>query len=280
MTLSVVIIGRNDVQHLARSVGTALATRPEGRVEVIYVDDASSDASLSTAQRLCEGKPDAKVLHADENVGIGGARNMGVAASSGDYVYFHDSDDFLSDDGLGRIVSAIDGGSSPDVVLVPFRVQRKESYEDHTPEPYKSVSEIVGWALGAWSTAIRRDLYVQTPERVYAEDVVWHFLQYDRFETFAKVEGGPAYIWDCTNPTAVTRTVEWFWRNSCTLEQLAFSDVLVKQGLKDAYVSDALRNLAALYDVRHGLKKPWVREAWAKRFASCHQRIMSGHFGH
>lgn len=280
MKLSVVIIGRNDAQHIARSVGTALNTRTEG-VEVIFVDDASTDATLSTAQKLCEGKPDAKVLHSDENIGIGGARNLGVAAATGDYIYFHDSDDYLTDDGLSRIVKAIEDGKSPDVVLVPFRTLRTGGYEDHHPMEYKTVESIVGWAVGAWSAAVKRSLYVPTPEKVYAEDVVWHYLQYDRVETFAKVEGKePCYVWDCTNPTAVTRTVEWFWHRSYTLENLAFSNVLVKEGLKDSYVSDTLRNLAALYDVRHQIKKPWVKDAWAKRFSSCYQRIMTGHFGH
>lgn len=280
MKLSIVIIGRNDAQHIARSVGTAVNTRVDG-TEVIFVDDASTDATLSTAQKICEGKPDTKVIHSDVNVGIGGARNLGVKAASGDYVYFHDSDDYLTEDGIKRVVEVIDKGASPDVILVPYRVLRTGGYNDHSPESYEKIYSVAGWAVGAWSAAVKRSLYVKTPENVYAEDVVWHYLQYDRFETFDKVTGkDPVYVWDCTNPTAVTRTVEWFWNRSMTLEHLAFSNILIKEGLKDSYVSDTLRNLAALYDVRHQLKKPWVKDAWADRFRSCYQRIMTGHFGH
>lgn len=281
MLLSVVIIGRNDAQHISRSIGTALRTRPEGDVEVIFVDDASTDATLSTAQKLCDGKQDTKVLHSDVHISAGGVRNIGVREASGDYIYFHDSDDYLSEDGLDRLVKAIKENKSPDVILVPFQVLRTTRYENHAPDTYKELSDTVGWAVGPWSAAFKRSLYVPTPENVYAENVVWHFLQYDKFESFAKVSGNdPVYIWDCTNPNAVTRTVEWFWNRSYTLEQLAFSDILVKEGLKDSYVSDTLRNLAALYDVRHELKKPWVRAVWAKRFTSCYQRMMTGHFGH
>lgn len=280
MKLSIVIIGRNDEQHIARSVGTAIDTRPDG-VEVVFVDDASNDSTLSIAERVCTGKPDVKVLSSDLRLGGGGARNIGVKAATGDYIYFHDSDDYLSEDGIKRIVEVIDNGASPDVILVPFRVFRAKGNEDHVPETFKSVYDAVGWAVGPWSAAFKRSLYVETPEKVYAENVVWHYLQYDRFETFDKVRGKePVYIWDCTNPNAVTRTVEWFWNRSMTLEHLAFSNILVREGLKDSYVSDSLRNLAALYDVRHELKKPWVRDAWARRFRSCYQRIMSGHFGH
>lgn len=281
MLLSVVIIGRNDAHHISRSLGTALKTRHEGDVEVIFVDDASSDATLSTAQRICDGKTNAKVLHSEVNVGIGGARNIGVRAATGDYIYFHDSDDYLAEHGLDRLVKTIKDSKSPDVVLVPFQVLRTGGYVNHSPDSYKELQEIAGWAVGAWSATFKRSLYVPTPEKVYAEDVVWHYLQYDRFESFAKVDGKePVYIWDCTNPSAVTRTVEWFWNKSYTLEHLAFSNILVKEGLKDSYVSDTLRNLAALYDVRHQLRKPWVKDAWAKRFSACYQRIMTGHFGH
>lgn len=280
MKLTVVMICRNDVQHVARSLGTALDTRPDG-VEVVFVDDASTDATFQTAQKIVNGKPNARIIQSEKQVGIGGARNIGVNAASGDYIYFHDSDDYLADDGLKRIVKVIDEGKNPDVILTPFRVLRTGGYENHFPEGYKSIESVVSWAVGAWSAAFRRELYVPTPENVYAEDVVWHYLQYDRFNTFAIVEGKePVYVWDCTNPSAVTRTVEWFWHRSYTLEHLAFSDILIKEGLKDSYVSDTLRNLAAMYDARLKLKKPWVRDAWSKRFSSCYQRVMTGHFGH
>lgn len=280
MVLSIVIIGRNDVQHLARSFGTAISQKTD-EVEVVFVDDASIDATFSTANKLAEGKTNVKVLRSEKNVGIGGARNIGVKAASGGYIYFHDSDDYLAEHGIERILKAIKNGKDPDVILVPFQVLRPGKYENHFPVDYRKIEDVVGWAVGAWSAAFKRSLYVETPENVYAEDVVWHYLQYDRFNTFATVEGKePVYIWDCTNPSAVTRTVEWFWNRSYTLEQLAFTDILVKEGLKDVYVSDTLRNLAALYDARHKLTKPWVKQAWAKRFSSCYQRMMTGHFGH
>ena len=280
MLLTVVIIGRNDAQHIARSLGTVLNTRCES-VEVVFVDDASSDSTFYTAQKLCEGKDNVKVLHSDKNIGIGGARNLGVKNATGDYIFFHDSDDYLTSEGIDRIIRTIKASKSPDVILVPFRVLKTGGYVNHSPESYKSIQETAGWAVGAWSAAVKRSLYVPTPENVYAEDVVWHYLQYDRFETFAKVEGEePVYVWDCTNPSAVTRTVEWFYKRSYTLEQLAFTDILVKEGLKDSYVSDTLRNIAALYDIRHQLKKPWVKDAWARRFSSCYTRMMTGHYGH
>ena len=153
MLLSVVIIGRNDVQHISRSIGTALRTRSEGDVEVIFVYDASTDATLSTAQKLCDGKQDTKVLHSDVHVSAGGARNIGVREASGDYIYFHDSDDYLSEDGLDRLVKAIKENKFPDVILVPFQVLRTTRYENHVPDTYKELSDTVGWAVGPWSAA-------------------------------------------------------------------------------------------------------------------------------
>ena len=280
MILSIVIIGRNDAQHLARSLGTAVSQKTDD-VEVVFVDDASADATFSTATKIAEGKSNVQVLHSETNVGIGGARNIGVQKAHGDYIYFHDSDDYLTEGAVSRIVEALRKSNGVDVLLVPFRVLNSGSYKDHVPLKETTVENAVDWAVGAWSAVFKRSLYVPTPEKVYAEDVVWHFLQYDKFKTAASLEGEkPIYVRDCTNPTAVTRTVEWFWDKSYTLEHLAFSNALVNAGLKDSYVSDTLRNLAALYDARHQLKTPWVKKAWARRFSSCYQRIMTGHFGH
>ena len=83
--------------------------------EAICVNDGSTDASRAVLERWSGVKPWVKVVD-KENGGLSSARNAGIRAASGDYVCFLDSDDRLTPDACGRIVSAFDE-SLPDVVV-------------------------------------------------------------------------------------------------------------------------------------------------------------------
>lgn len=278
MKLSVIVIGKNCAAYLPRSIGSVVKQKTD-EVEVVYVDDASTDTSVAIAECVC-GK-DARIVRNETSRGPGGARNAGVAATSGDYLWLIDGDDYVTEGGVARVLSAI-GDTRPDVVVMPFRVLKQGGqYQDTTTDGVTNLDTLPGWPISQSLSIIRRDLYVPQPEGEYGEDSAWHFLQFDKFGSFAKVEGKePVYVWDCTVPGATTRTVEWFAVNAATLEALAMSDMLVKGGLKDRYVSDCLRNLAALYDVRHKLTRPAVKAAWANKFRSCVSRMLMGHMGH
>ncbi len=68
-------------------------------LEILVVDDGSTDDSLAICRRYEEREPRMKVFH-QENGGLGSARDYGLEYASGDYIYFIDSDDYLEPDGL------------------------------------------------------------------------------------------------------------------------------------------------------------------------------------
>ena len=70
--------------------------------EVIVVDDGSSDATAALVEGCAEVRGNVVVLH-QENAGAGVARNRGMDAAQGRYLYFFDVDDDL-DDGALRIL--------------------------------------------------------------------------------------------------------------------------------------------------------------------------------
>lgn len=67
--------------------------------EIILVDDGSSDSSGRICDNYAEKYEFISVIH-KENAGLGMARNSGMDAAKGDYVYFIDSDDYLLPDTL------------------------------------------------------------------------------------------------------------------------------------------------------------------------------------
>jgi len=67
-------------------------------VELVVVDDGSSDATLRTALEMARGKDGYRVLHRTESSSPACARNCGVAASRGNLILYLDADDrFLAD---------------------------------------------------------------------------------------------------------------------------------------------------------------------------------------
>ena len=63
-------------------------------IEIICVNDGSTDNSLKVLNAYTEKYPDIRVV-SQPNQGLSAARNAGIEVASGDYLYFIDSDDFL-----------------------------------------------------------------------------------------------------------------------------------------------------------------------------------------
>ena len=69
--------------------------------EIIVVNDGSSDSSLEVVVGIQQRNKNIKVI-TQENAGLSAARNSGLMACTGDYVYFVDSDDIANDFGVSE----------------------------------------------------------------------------------------------------------------------------------------------------------------------------------
>src|SRR5687768_17325120 len=85
--ISLIIPTYNRPHLLPRTVESALQAGKD--VEVIVVDDASQDATAE----VCRSLRGIRYIRLDRNQGVAGARNVGVLASSADYIAFLDDDD-------------------------------------------------------------------------------------------------------------------------------------------------------------------------------------------
>jgi glycosyltransferase involved in cell wall biosynthesis len=91
--VSVVIACYNGERYLQETIESALA-QSHPRVEVIVVDDGSTDGSSKIAQKF-----PVRYIH-QENSGLTESRNLGTRVSRGDYVVFLDADDRLRPEAL------------------------------------------------------------------------------------------------------------------------------------------------------------------------------------
>ena len=91
--VSIIVPVYNVEKYLERCV-TSLRNQSLKDIEIILVDDSSTDLSLEICKKLADEDSRIKVIH-KENEGAGLARNTALAIASGVYIGFVDSDDFV-----------------------------------------------------------------------------------------------------------------------------------------------------------------------------------------
>jgi glycosyltransferase involved in cell wall biosynthesis len=89
--LSVVMPTRNRPDRLLRAAESVLS-QDFGEIELVVVDDASTDDTAEALDRLAEDER-VRVVHNAESLGPGGSRNRGIAAARGNLLGFCDDDD-------------------------------------------------------------------------------------------------------------------------------------------------------------------------------------------
>jgi glycosyltransferase involved in cell wall biosynthesis len=99
------------------SLRAGLTDDESARVEVIAVDDASPDDCATILDTYAEQHGNLGVVHLSQNVGLGLARNAGLAAANGEYVWFVDSDDRLPPGSVRAVLERL-RADRPDVLLV------------------------------------------------------------------------------------------------------------------------------------------------------------------
>ena len=96
--VSVIIPVFNAEKHLEKCVFSVLNGGMEN-IEILLIDDGSTDGSSALCDLLCERYENIYVFH-KENEGPSAARNLGISKAKGRYLCFVDSDDFLEENGL------------------------------------------------------------------------------------------------------------------------------------------------------------------------------------
>lgn len=116
------IIPVYNVSGYLRKCLDSVAAQTYSQLEVIIVNDGSTDDSPRIAEEYAARYPHFH-LYTIENRGLGGARNYGIERSSGDYLLFLDSDDYIAPDCIEKMASAACADDSDMVVASCYDVR-------------------------------------------------------------------------------------------------------------------------------------------------------------
>ena len=98
------------------------------KYEIICVNDGSPDNSSAILEEYAKKDNRIKIIN-QENTGLSGARNTGVKASTGDYIVFLDSDDWMDTEAIEAAVTVAQNSGSDTVLWGYVREFAEKSVE-------------------------------------------------------------------------------------------------------------------------------------------------------
>lgn len=123
--ISIIVPIYNVEKYIARCIDSILAQNYEN-LELILVNDGSTDGVETIINTYLEKYPNIIKYIKKENTGLSDTRNIGIQKSTGEYIMFVDSDDYLEPNLLTRLIPYI----HQNIELIKFKTQKvKENGE-------------------------------------------------------------------------------------------------------------------------------------------------------
>jgi CDP-glycerol glycerophosphotransferase len=192
MPLLSVVIPAFKVQGYLRECVDSVLSQGFDDLEIVLVDDCSPDHCAEIMDEYAAADPRVRAVHLSKNVGLGLARNAGLAEATGDYVWFVDSDDWLAEGAITAVaqrLTAQPAGEPLDVLM--FGYQRiwpdgstvpSTSTEDLAKSPGPDVFTVDQRISSmrilnyAWNRVSRREFLLEGEhyfEAGWYEDIPW-----------------------------------------------------------------------------------------------------------
>lgn len=160
-------------------------------VEALVINDCSRDRSLEIANTVIdayEGPIEFRILHHEQNQGLSGARNTGIKASTGEYIYFLDGDDELLPGAITALVDAV-MQTGCDIATANRRAEDWETGKeykmidaDYRAGRADSIKELLDNQLHGtvWNKLVKRDFIIHNnlffkKEALASEDELWTY---------------------------------------------------------------------------------------------------------
>ena len=194
-------------------------------IECILVDDCGQDNSISIIKEYIDtytGKIVFKLISHQKNSGQATARNTGLKAATGYYVFFMDSDDAITTDCIETLIALAE--KYPDIDFVQANTVTNNdgtlmpySFSSTPPEYCNSKHELMRLILSSltmtvWNRLIKRDFIIENglffPEGILCEDMYWIYFLAKATNSAAFTTHGTYYYFRNINSDANSKTKE------------------------------------------------------------------------
>ena len=189
--VSIIIPIYNVEKYVAECLNSVISqTYDHSKIECIIVDDCTPDLSMVIVDEIIgkyNGEIVFNIIRHEHNQGLSAARNTGIEAATGDYLYFIDSDDYIYPKSLELLLNASKEYNKPDVVVGNY-------YDEFLKNDYIQINKItelkninlmfIGKTtkLTSWNMLIRRTVFSETGLRFsvvrYFEDIIINYQLY------------------------------------------------------------------------------------------------------
>lgn len=179
----------NMEQYIGRAVDALLVVETRFNIEVIIVNDGSTDSSVQIVTEMLKNRdvPDGMTFNVinQQNLGFSGARNTGIEQAKGKYLFFMDADDRIDSDTIDNLLTVAMGN---DLDIVQGEAVR---FNDAGEWPIV-FSELSGYP---WGKLFRRNLFksIRFPENAWFEDSILMYLIFPNVTSYQLIVGGKYY---------------------------------------------------------------------------------------
>ena len=190
--ISIIIPVYNVERYILRCIESVMSQNTVAEIECILIDDGCEDKSIDIISNSIKGYQGAiqfQILRNEHNMGVSISRNKGIQAATGEFLFFLDSDDYLTPDCIAILMKGY--SEHPEAEIIIGNTEELSSHRAiYTfSEPY-----FIGNGLDArkwmlkekkcfiWNRLIKRELIDKyhlyfTPAIIY-EDILWTYQLY------------------------------------------------------------------------------------------------------
>ena len=167
--ISIIMTIYNGERYLKESITNILKTKED--IELILVNDGSTDRSYEICESFQMSDNRVKVIH-KENGGIAESRNCGLRVATGEYVCFHDQDDYVTEDCYKTLLYDLETKDVDMVISNPGSIIKEKKLKNNSIFESKIESDIGKLCL----EVIAGDTFVDEKENGLIWTSIWNCI--------------------------------------------------------------------------------------------------------